>query len=106
MCVFALELELGLVMVKVVVVVEREGVTALTDAVKLFHDQYWVTHNRKCCPPKARTPAGTEEGGLTRSRTKDSFARDWDDRLLSEYRFGCSEAGFEFGTSAVTTNLG
>jgi len=105
MCVFALELELGLVIVKVMVV-EMEGVTALTDAVKIFHDQFWVTHYRKSCPPKTRTSAETGKGGLTRSRTRDSFARDWNDRLLSEYRFGCSEAGFEFGTSAVTTNLG
>jgi len=71
-------------MVKVVVVEEMEGVTALTDAVKMFYDQSWVTEYRKCCAPKTRRSAGTEKGGLTRSRTRDSFARDWNDRLLSE----------------------
>jgi len=51
-------------MVKAVVVVvgEMEGVRALTDAVKMFHDQSWVTHCRKCRRPKTGTSARTEEG--------------------------------------------
>jgi len=40
------------------------------------------------------------------STTKEDFAKDWNDRLLSEYRLGWSEASFEFGTWDVTANLG
>ena len=86
-----------------------EGVAELPVAIKLLHDQF--LDNLRPEPPSAghRNEAGATEAGneqLTRSRTKESFARDWNDRLLSEYRLGCSEEGFESGTSVVTTNLG
>lgn len=84
--------------------------TVSADAIRTFHDQSWVIRCQKCRPQRTGTLTSTEAGGrgLTGSRTKGSFAKDWNDRLLSEYRFGCSsEAGFEFGTSAVTPmNLG
>lgn len=104
MCVFALGREQEEEMVNVAVK-EMEGVTALTDAIKKC---FTISPRNPAAGPPAenRKDKRGRGGGLTRSRTKDSFARDWKDRLLSEYRFGCSEPGFEFGTSVVTTNLG
>ena len=54
-------------MVQLVVVEEMEGARALNDAVKMFHDQSWVTQCRKCRPLKTRTSAGT--------RKRDSLGR-------------------------------
>lgn len=91
-------------MVKVVVKgMEVAGV--LCDAVRMFCDQFCLPEMPPVGPQRGRG-SNRKTRRLTTSRTKESFARDWNDRLLSEYRFGWSEAGFEFGTSAVTTNLG
>ena len=84
----------------------KEAAAVLVDAIKSFHDQTWPIRRREIPFAADRNVDWSRGGGLTRSRTKESFAKDWSDRLLSEYRFGCSEAGFELGTSAVATNRG
>ena len=75
-------------MVKVKVRV-MEGVVVFPDAIKMLHDQFPC---RKRRPPENRNDsrasffftAKVEKGQLTTSRTRESFARDWNDRLLSE----------------------
>lgn len=76
-----------------VLVKEMEGVlvAAFPGAIKMFRDQYRTINPLPEVPSEKHMPghffftAEVVEGQLTRSRTKsESFARDWNDRLLSE----------------------
>lgn len=73
-------------MVKVVVKAMEEA-RAQADAIGITCDQFQVSQIAAGVDPQ-RGRDKNREGKLTRSRTKESFARDWYDRLLSEYRFG------------------
>lgn len=88
MCVFASGREREQVVVKVAVK-ETEEVEVLTDAIKMLRDQSWVNSGRICRPPRTATRPDNDRGSrgarLTNSSpTKESFARDCNDRLLSE----------------------
>ena len=91
-----------------VVVKAMEVVGAQGDAIRISCDQSRVPGMppRRTATRPGQHPRARGGGGLTRSRTEESFAKDCNDRLLSEYRLGWSEASFEFCTWDVTKNRG